>query len=67
MFCYSITCAGKKDINSVGSLVQWKNLTRIVQWGSEDARRICGSLSGHFKPRMDKHGTVLVFVETLFR
>ena len=42
-------------------------MTKIVQWGSEDARHVYGGLSGHFQPRIDEHDIALVFIELLFR
>ena len=54
-------------MNSVDSLVQWMNRTKIDQWGSEYASHIVGSLSGHFKPRIEKHDIPILFIEPLFR
>ena len=60
--------AGKKDLKFVDSAVQWRNMTKIDQWGSEYASHISGSLSGHFEPRIESHDKPLtVFAEPLFR
>lgn len=60
-------CVGKKDINLLNGLVQWRNLTEIVEWDSKDARHIYGNLGELFHPRINKHDTLTLFLEELFR
>ena len=64
---WSNALLGKKDIDSVDDLVQWRSMTKLVEWGSEDSRSIYGSLSGHFQPRIKKHDPLVVFMEPIFR
>ena len=45
----------------------WNNLTIIPSWNTEDARRVYGSESKRFPPRLTKGDTLKFFAEQLTR
>ena len=66
MFVYAIL-KGKNYIKSVGSYIQWNNLSIIPSWNTEDARRVYGSESRRFPPRLTKRDVLKFFAEPLNR
>ena len=60
-------CKGKSDINSVGTFIQWNNLIEIDGWNSEDARRVYGSETKRYQPKLEKEDQPVVFIEQIYR